>query len=450
MIHDPAKIRSLIDEYGQLRSLHGHNPQSRGQRFNHFIGELLQSWGIDAIVNARGSGEIDVGFQIDGKRFVLEAKWESDPIDTGPIAKLQKRLRQRLGDTIGIILSVSGYTSDSLRDVKQGEQLMVLLLEKDHLECMLAGFFPPREMIELLLDRASFFGDAYVPLMSLFSSPDLDQLGIEFTQPESISNLVVESVPGFTVKVVTSSLPFRQSGIAELSPGKVLVTLNEGIFKLDINKESIDVWLPVPGCSRNVLVGPDDITYFVRKAGIARLEHNQFSIVSGGFAGNVCLFSGEADDVWAFANGYDRSVNGIAPVVARLGQAPGNEEVYNLEYPASHGMNASLIPDGGFLISGSAGIAAYYPGQSPRAITNELINPMGLIKLSNSKFAVSHGSVQLSELDLLSCTHHQVARLSLQPSVSELAISVAGGGYLYSHYSDSSGQTKGIVLLWRY
>jgi hypothetical protein len=108
MIRNPTRLQELIREYARLRRLEGMTPQQRGQRFNYFIAEMLGCWGIDARANVLGSGEIDVAFQIDGQRFILEAKWESEPVNSDPIAKLKMRVRQRLAGTLGLVRRQAG------------------------------------------------------------------------------------------------------------------------------------------------------------------------------------------------------------------------------------------------------------------------------------------------------------------------------------------------------
>jgi Holliday junction resolvase-like predicted endonuclease len=170
MLSDPAALRRLISEYGQLRRLEGHTPQSRGQRFIGLIAEVLQCWGIDARANLRTTGEIDVIFTVDGVHYVLEAKWLSIKVDTGAIAKLQKRVRQRLAGTYGVLLSMSGYSPEALAEVKDGERLEVMLLDQSHWEAMLGGQVPPARLFGLVRSYAAFHGEAYALLAELLGS----------------------------------------------------------------------------------------------------------------------------------------------------------------------------------------------------------------------------------------------------------------------------------------
>jgi hypothetical protein len=108
MLRDVRAWRDLIGEYRRMHNQDGYTPQTRGQRFNGMIAELLRCWGLNAEANIHSTGEIDVAFVIDGAHYILEAKWEKKKTDTGRIAKLQKRVRQRIAGTRGVLLSMSG------------------------------------------------------------------------------------------------------------------------------------------------------------------------------------------------------------------------------------------------------------------------------------------------------------------------------------------------------
>lgn len=167
------RLRGLIDEYGRLHRLDGMTPQVRGQRFNHFVADLLSCWGLDRVqANVRGAGEIDVTFAVDSTRFILEAKWEQGPVDFGPIAKLRGRITQRLAGTQGVFLSMAGYTPDALSDMLRGQQPDMLMLDWTHLEAMLSGLLSPNDLFTELVDRAAYRGEVYVALQDLIVPPD--------------------------------------------------------------------------------------------------------------------------------------------------------------------------------------------------------------------------------------------------------------------------------------
>jgi len=83
------QLKSLQERYERMQRLDGYTAQSRGQRLNGLVADVLRSWGIDAIESARSYGEVDVAFALGGDLFVMEAKWKQDPINSDPIGKLQ-------------------------------------------------------------------------------------------------------------------------------------------------------------------------------------------------------------------------------------------------------------------------------------------------------------------------------------------------------------------------
>ena len=114
--------------FARLDHLDGYTPQTRGQDLNRLLADLLRTWGHRAVADLNSSGNIDVAFAIGHQRYILEAKWERSAIGTGPLAKLQRRVSQRLAGTIGVFVSMSGYSQDALQDLKDGQRLEVLLL----------------------------------------------------------------------------------------------------------------------------------------------------------------------------------------------------------------------------------------------------------------------------------------------------------------------------------
>ncbi|MFV2104847.1 restriction endonuclease, partial [Micromonospora sp. LOL_024] len=167
MLEDPSRWRRLVAEYGALRQPgSGLTRQARGQRLNEMIAELLTTFGLRAKSDQRSVGELDVVFNHAGRRYILEAKWEQAKTGTGPIAKLQRRVEQRMAGVTGVFLAIKGFTDEAIDEVDKGRRLDVLLLDQSHWEAMLSGFVPPQELFELVTDAASFPGLNQVPWVS--------------------------------------------------------------------------------------------------------------------------------------------------------------------------------------------------------------------------------------------------------------------------------------------
>lgn len=448
VIAEPDRLRTLVHEYGKLRRLEGHTPQSRGQRFNGLIAEVFQSWGIDAHADFDARGNIDVAFSLDGTRYILEAKWEAEPADTGTIAKLQKRVRQRLGGTIGVVLAMSGFSPDAHHDLRDGERLEVLLIEREHFEAILTGLVPPQELVPLLLDRASFRGEVGVPLVALLTQDGPDLSGLRFGSPPELDNLVARAPSSFKASVAVSNLPFGQSGVAEKAADVLVLTLTGGLVEVNLREQSATTILPIDGCSRNVLLGADGSLYFVRKSGVGQLSGGELRVAGGALTGNVALVAGQDGAVYAFANSRGDGPDSRGALIARLGTQVGDEVFYPIDYPSACGMNASWLSTKELLVVGSAGVVVWETDGAAERLPYDLTNPMGLARLDGQRALAAEGEVSLVELNPAAKASREVARFNLQGSVSELAATASAGlgGYLFSHYTKSTGETKGVVV----
>ncbi len=165
---DTTTGKELINYYEDLKSLKGITPQKRGQLFNSFIARVIDAYQHKARANNYGGpGEIDVAFAINGTRYILEAKWENKKINEDPISKIRTRVKQRLAGTVGVVLSMSGFTKNALENMRLGQRLEVLLLTKEHFEALLYGFLTPVDLFESILNNAHFNGEPLAPLKTL-------------------------------------------------------------------------------------------------------------------------------------------------------------------------------------------------------------------------------------------------------------------------------------------
>ena len=280
--------------------MEGFTPQSRGQRFNELIAATLRCWGIDARSSVRAKGETDVVFAISETRYVLEAKWERRPADTGHLAKLQKRVRQRLAGTYGLFVSMAGYTPEALSDLTDGERLEVLLLDRDHVEAFLSGLVPPEEMLTLLRDRAAFYGDAYTPLLTLIGSVGQPPT-VGFTVPPVLRDGLVDwSIDGVSGETLFTLPNSNQLGVAAPGDHRLLVTSQPGVVDVDYRSGSVSWAVPVVDCHRNPAVDADGAILFTRRNGVGRYAEGRLSVVGGGLIGATCLVPHPDGSMWVF------------------------------------------------------------------------------------------------------------------------------------------------------
>ncbi|GAA3399343.1 DNA (cytosine-5-)-methyltransferase [Cryptosporangium minutisporangium] len=435
-----TQLQSLIAEYDQLRRLDGYTPQLRGQRFNELIAATLRCWGIDARTSVRSKGEIDVAFVVDNKHYLVEAKWKKKPADTGQIAKLQKRVRQRLAGTLGLFVSMAGYTPEALADISDGDRLEVLLLDKVHFEAMLSGLVPPLELLGLLLSHAAFEGEAYAPLLGLIG-PGEEPPTVAFGAPSWIPDGRLTR-SGDAIEEVLFALPDSfQPGMTAGPDDQVIVTTEQGILAID-PREGQTWWAaPVSGCHHRALVQQDGSVLFTRGHGVGHYSEDQLAVVAGGMFGNTHLVPHPDGSVWAFAGGEADSRPGAS--ISRLGDVLGEEVRHDLGHLEAAASSPAWVGDVDLLTVGSELVLTDTRAGKPRQRTAAKITSAGLVVIDGAVIG-ARDDVTLVRERLGSGQHTPVVDLAPEGSIADFCRGPAGSLYVASRYREA-GSTPIVV-----
>ncbi|MBM0232478.1 restriction endonuclease [Micromonospora sp. STR1_7] len=321
MLQDTIRWRRLVAEYSELCQLGaGMTPNARGQRFNGMIAELLTAYGLRAKSDQRSVGELDVVFSYAGRRFILEAKWERGKTGTGPIAKLQRRVEQRMAGVTGVFLAIKGFTDDAIAEVDKGRRLDVLLLDQSHWEAMLSGFVPPQELFDLATDAASFHGRAYTPITELLRH----RTETPTVTPEPVATGMDGLLRVATVRAVGHT-DGRRTGIGTDRDGSALITLEQGILAVDLVARRSQWVAPVFGCSNGSIATADGALLMTRGHGVGRWAGGRLTVVSSGAArlDDSHLLANPDGSTWCL----DRGSADVTPAcLIRLGTQVGDEK----------------------------------------------------------------------------------------------------------------------------
>lgn len=119
------KRRSLVEEFSLLSLW---EPIPRGRGFQKWFARLVESqgWTQEEGVKTK-SEEMDVIINIGRDYYMIECKWERDPIEAGAIRELHGKLAKRAGMN-GIVVSMSGFTSGAEKEVVDFAHSELILL----------------------------------------------------------------------------------------------------------------------------------------------------------------------------------------------------------------------------------------------------------------------------------------------------------------------------------
>ncbi|MFG1678060.1 hypothetical protein [Micromonospora sp. NPDC049282] len=339
MINDASRWRGLVAEYRALQRLDGGmTPQKRGQRFNGLVADLLTVFGISARPDQRSVGEIDVTFRHGNRPFILEAKWERQKTSTGPIAKLQRRVEQRMVGVTGVFLAMEGYTGEALDDLVRGRRLDIVLLDRSHWEAMLAGFVPPQELLDLVVDAAAFKGEAYTPLYKLLAhKPEV--LKTEPTSPSFSPSITAVASTALDVA------EYPHLGLSAMDEETALVTLNDGVAAVNLNSGRTRWEVTLSGCGNAALRLPDGSLLLTRKHGIGRYHAGALHVVASGSAveHGGKLLTGPEGSIW-YLDSNQASTPPSPPTLIKVGGSLGDEVHHRLPL-ADHFVSSAVMLD---------------------------------------------------------------------------------------------------------
>jgi hypothetical protein len=119
-------FRSELSE--DFKKISGMEPHRRGKELEHLIAKLadFEGWKVDESVRTSNE-EIDIAIYQDQKFFLIECKWEKNPIETQAIGSFYSKLSKRDG-VKGIFVSMSGFTKGAKEEVliHMGDRIILL------------------------------------------------------------------------------------------------------------------------------------------------------------------------------------------------------------------------------------------------------------------------------------------------------------------------------------
>jgi hypothetical protein len=134
-------------------------------------GYAFQPWFYDLanyfeVVNRRpyvSSGrQVDGSITVDGTTYLVELKFTREQADAPDVDSLHKKVTSKADNTMGIMISISGYSSTAIKEAS-GPKTPLLLLDHNHVYLLLSGAITLEELVCRVRRHSSQTGEAYLP-----------------------------------------------------------------------------------------------------------------------------------------------------------------------------------------------------------------------------------------------------------------------------------------------
>jgi hypothetical protein len=154
---DKAKLQQRIDD---LHAAVG--TQRGGYEFQGWFYDLLDYCEIKNrrpyVSNGR---QIDGSLTLEGTTYLIELKFTASQSDVTDVDSLRAKVEDKADNTMGIMVSISGYSSVAIAGAS-GRQSKLLLLDASHLYLFLSGSMSFAEIVSRVRRHASQTGAAYL------------------------------------------------------------------------------------------------------------------------------------------------------------------------------------------------------------------------------------------------------------------------------------------------
>jgi hypothetical protein len=153
-------LQELKDRLTELSSKLG--SQEAGYKFQGWFYDLLD---FSEIPNRKpyvhNGRQIDGSLTISGTTYLVELKFTAEQASAPDIDTFYKKVTSKADNTMGILVSISGYSSVA-REEASGNKTPLLLLDHGHIYLVLGGMMGLADVIERIRRHASQTGEAYL------------------------------------------------------------------------------------------------------------------------------------------------------------------------------------------------------------------------------------------------------------------------------------------------
>lgn len=139
------------------------NVQGRGFELEKVMYDLFELFDLDPKASFRNTGEqIDGAFSFDGTDYLFEAKWQQEQVNAAALDAFTGKVRRKLENTLGVFLSINGYSEDGVT-IHSAGGAVILLMDGADLMAVLEERIDFGSLLLRKKRHASQTGNIYLP-----------------------------------------------------------------------------------------------------------------------------------------------------------------------------------------------------------------------------------------------------------------------------------------------
>ena len=158
------ELHLLLAMFDEL-ALQEQNAQKRGYLLQDLLNRLFDAFEIPvhkSFVRNEGAEQIDGAFQIDGWHYLTECRWRRKPSNTRDLDGLTGQISRSGRQTMGLFLSINGWSENVPRLLKQNTQKAIILIQGYDLRAILSEEVDLREYILASVTNLNLNAEPYL------------------------------------------------------------------------------------------------------------------------------------------------------------------------------------------------------------------------------------------------------------------------------------------------
>jgi hypothetical protein len=148
-------------------------PQQRGYLLQDLLNRVFDLHGIPilkAFTRNAGAEQIDAAFEFEAWYYVVECRWRAKLADTRELDGLSGQVTRSGRQTMGLFLSINGWSDNVVPMLKQNQQKNIILMEGYDLRMVLAHPVELRSLLKAKLSALNLHAEPYHSVVHLLKS----------------------------------------------------------------------------------------------------------------------------------------------------------------------------------------------------------------------------------------------------------------------------------------
>ncbi|MGV2982077.1 restriction endonuclease [Microbacterium sp. AGC85] len=143
----------------------------RGRDFEAILRAMFEEAGLDPRVGYRPTGEeVDGSIWLDGRTVLIEAKWTAAKHPASSIYQFKGKVDGKLVGTIGLFISINGFSKDAINALVAGKDVNIILAEGADIRAIAENRISVLDVLHGKLRAAGEEGTVYWPVEEALQS----------------------------------------------------------------------------------------------------------------------------------------------------------------------------------------------------------------------------------------------------------------------------------------